>query len=163
MKTRNIALIGMPGCGKSTVGRILAEKLERPFSDIDELIEKAAGKCIPKIFAEDGEESFRLLETRILGEEAKKNGLVIATGGGVVTRPENLDLLRKNSLVIFLKRDLSELVTEGRPLSKSEGIEALAKQRLPLYETWSDYTIPVESNPQQTAIRILNEVKNLHY
>ncbi len=102
-RTQNIALIGMPGCGKSTVGRLLAEKLGRPFMDIDAQIEAAAGKKIPQIFAEDGEETFRQLETRVLAEEAKKSGVVLATGGGVVTRPENLNLLKQNSFNCLLK------------------------------------------------------------
>jgi shikimate dehydrogenase len=157
-KTRNIALIGMPGCGKSTVGRILAQKLERPFSDIDALIE-AAGKPIPKIFAEDGEETFRRLETRVLADEAKKSGIVLAAGGGIVTRPENLGLLRQNSLIVYLKRGLNELITDGRPLSQSLGIQALAEQRLPLYEAWSDCAVQVEAAPEQTAARIEEAVQ----
>ncbi|MCL2181157.1 MAG: hypothetical protein FWB83_08515, partial [Treponema sp.] len=137
-KTRNIALIGMPGCGKSTVGKILAGEMNRPLADIDSLIEAAAGKSIPRIFKEDGEDFFRGLETQALGGETKKSGIVIAAGGGVVTRHENLDLLRQNSVILYLKRGLSGLVTEGRPLSGSVGIETLAKQRLHLYEAWSD-------------------------
>jgi shikimate dehydrogenase len=153
-KTRNIALIGMPGCGKSTVGRILAQKMGRPFADIDGLIEAAAGRKIPRIFAEDGEETFRQLETRVLAGEAKKSGMVLATGGGVVTRPENLDLLRQNSLIVYLKRELTELITEGRPLSQNIGIQALADKRLPLYDAWSDFAVQVEAKPDQTAVRI---------
>jgi len=153
-QTRNIALIGMPGCGKSTVGRLLAQKLGRPFTDIDALIEGAAGKPIPKIFAEDGEEAFRDLETRLLAEEAKKSGMVLATGGGVVTRPENLDLLRQNSVIVYLKRELTDLVTDGRPLSQNIGIQALADKRLSLYEAWSDFAVQVEAKPEQTAARI---------
>ena len=153
-KTQNIALIGMPGCGKSTVGRLLAEKLGRPFIDIDGQIEAAAGKKIPQIFAEDGEETFRQLETRVLAEEAKKSGLVLATGGGAVTRPENLDLLRQNSLIVYMKRELSDLITDGRPLSQGVGIQALAEKRLPLYEAWSDYAVQVEAKPEQTAALI---------
>jgi len=153
-ETQNIALIGMPGCGKSTVGRILAHALERPFADIDERIVAAAGKSIPRIFAEDGEETFRRLETRLLGEEAKKSGMVISTGGGVVTRPENLDLLRQNSFIVYLERELNELSSNGRPLSQNTGIQALAEQRLPLYETWSDCIIQVEAKPELTAARI---------
>jgi len=153
-KTQNIALIGMPGCGKSTVGRLLAQKMGRPFADIDTQIEAAAGKPIPQIFAEDGEEVFRQLETRALAEEAKKSGAVLATGGGVVTRPENLDLLRQNSLIVYLKRELTDLITDGRPLSQNMGIQALAGKRLPLYETWSDFAVQVEAKPEQTAARI---------
>jgi shikimate dehydrogenase len=153
-RTRNIALIGMPGCGKSTVGRILAQKMGRPFADIDTQIEAAAGKKIPRIFNEDGEETFRRLETRVLAEEAKKSGSVLATGGGVVTRPENLDLLRQNCVIVYLKRDITDLITDGRPLSRSVGIQALAEKRLPLYEAWSDYAVQVETKPEQTAERI---------
>jgi shikimate dehydrogenase len=157
-ETLNIALIGMPGCGKSTVGRILAHEMERPFADIDERIVAAAGKSIPQIFAERGEEKFRQLETRILGEEAKKSGMVLATGGGVVTRQENLDLLRQNSLIVYMERELNELITDGRPLSKGVGVQALAEQRLPLYETWSDFTVGVEAKPELTAARIQEAV-----
>jgi shikimate dehydrogenase len=157
-ETQNIALIGMPGCGKSTVGRILAHAMERSFVDIDERIVTVAGKSIPQIFAEEGEEAFRQLETRIFGEETKKSCMVLATGGGVVTRQENLDLLRQNSLVVYLRRELSELVTDGRPLSQGVGIQALAEQRLPLYEAWSDCTIQVEAKPELTAARIQEAV-----
>jgi shikimate dehydrogenase len=153
-KTQNIALIGMPGCGKSTVGRLLAEKMGRPFIDIDGQIEAAAEKKIPQIFAEEGEEAFRQMETRVLAGEAKKSGTVLATGGGVVTRPENLDLLRQNSIIVYLKRELTDLVTDGRPLSQSVGIQALASKRLPLYEAWSDYAVQAQARPEQTAERI---------
>jgi shikimate dehydrogenase len=159
-ETQNIALIGMPGCGKSTVGRILARAMGRPFADIDERIEAETGKSIPQIFAEDGEETFRRLETRVLAGEAKKSGIVLATGGGVVTRPENLDLLRQNSLIVYLKRELAELVTDGRPLSRGVGIQALAEQRLPLYDTWSDCAVQVEAEPEQTAARIQDVIRN---
>ena len=155
-KTRNIALIGMPGCGKSTVGALLAQRMGRPFADIDEKIEAIAGKSIEAIFAEDGEDAFRRLETCALAEEAKKSGMVIATGGGVVTRPENRELLRQNSLIVYLKRDLSALAAEGRPLSQRTGIQALAAQRLPLYEMWGDVAVEAENTPERTAARILD-------
>jgi len=158
MKIKNIALIGMPGCGKSTVGKVLSQTMKRPLADIDSLIEAAAGKNIPRIFAEEGEDAFRQMETRILGEEAAKSGMIIATGGGIVTRAENLDLLRQNSVIVYLKRDLKELVTDGRPLSGSVGIETLAKQRIHLYEAWSDFMIHVEEDPQKTAARIISAV-----
>ena len=158
-KNRNIALIGMPGCGKSAAGRVLARILERAFVDIDDEIEATAGKNIPSIFAEDGEETFRRLETRVLAEATKKNGLVIATGGGVVTRPENYYLLRQNSLIIYLARDQATLETEGRPLSMGgEGLPKLAARRLPLYETWSDRTVQVEPDAEQTAKKISESI-----
>ncbi len=154
-QTRNIALIGMPGCGKSTVGQILAEIMGCPFADIDALIVEAAGKSIPDIFAEEGEEAFRKMETDILAREAGESGRVIATGGGVVTRPRNLDLLRPHCHIIYLKRDISELATAGRPLSQSVGIAALAEKRVPLYAAWCDCAVSVESVPERTAQRIL--------
>jgi shikimate dehydrogenase len=153
-RTQNIALIGMPGCGKSTIGRVLAQKTGRSFADIDVQIESAAGKSIPQIFADDGEETFRQLETRVLAEEAKKSGMVLATGGGVVTRLENLNLLRQNSLIVYLKRELTDLITDGRPLSQNIGIQALAEKRLPLYEVWSDCAVQVGAKPEQTAALI---------
>ena len=158
-KTINITLIGMPGCGKSTVGKSLAKKTGRPFVDIDTQVEEAAGKSIPDIFTESGEETFRQLETRVLTEESKKNNTVIATGGGIVSRPENLDLLRQNSYIVYLKRDLTDLSINGRPLSQGVGIETLASRRLPLYEAWSDLTINVKSDPEETAESILKELQ----
>ena len=155
---KNIVLIGMPGCGKSTIGRALAQAMGRQFTDTDERIEAFTGCPIPEIFAKEGEEVFRRLETKILSEEACKSGMVIATGGGIVTQPENRDLLQQNSLIIYLKRELDELVTEGRPLSKVKGTQVLAEQRLPLYEIWSDYIIPVGANPEQTTMRILEAI-----
>jgi shikimate dehydrogenase len=157
-KTRNIALIGMPGCGKSTVGKSLAKAMGRPFADTDERIEETAGKSIPEIFAKEGEEAFRRMETRVLAEAGRKSGMVIATGGGVVTRPENRDLLRQNGLIVYLKRELPELVTDGRPLSEGMGIQALAERRLPLYEAWSDCAVWVEAAPELTAARILEAI-----
>jgi shikimate dehydrogenase len=152
--SRNIALIGMPGCGKTTVGRLLAAAMGRPFADIDELIEAEAGKPIPAIFAEEGEDAFRKLETRVLGNTAKQSGLVIATGGGVVTRPENFGLLRQNSLIVYVRGSLATLATSGRPLSQGVGIETLAKQRLPLYEAWSDCSVALEGTPEQTVMKL---------
>jgi len=87
--------------------------------------------------------------------------MVLATGGGVVTRSENLDLLRQNSLIVYLKRELSELVTKGRPLSCGIGIQALAEQRLPLYEAWSDCAVQVKAKPEQTAASIQNAIRGI--
>lgn len=153
---QNIALIGMPGCGKSSVGKILADKMKREFVDTDEQIVKTQGKTIKEIFADDGENAFRTLESSVLSQESKKSGIVISLGGGIVTRQENLDLLRQNSLIVYLKRSLEELSTDGRPLSQSIGVEALAKQRLPLYEEWSDISFQVQENPLKTASCILD-------
>jgi len=124
--------------------------MKREFADTDELIIKTTGKSIPAIFADDGEDIFRRLETETLKTICSRSGLVIATGGGIVTRPENLEIIKKNGTVIFLERELSQLPVSGRPVSQKEGIEVLAKVRLPLYSQWSDYTFTV-SGIEQTA------------
>ena len=149
--TRNIILIGMPGCGKSSVGAALAEKTGREFADTDDWVVKAAGKSIPDIFAADGEEAFRKLESDALKTLCKRGGLVIATGGGIVKRRENRNALKQNGTVIFLDRDIAELPASGRPLSEKEGAAALAAARLPLYAQWSDHTVPVRGVEQTAA------------
>jgi len=137
-QTQNIILIGMPGCGKTTTGMKIAKDLSREFADTDDLIVKFAGKSIEDIFSYDGEDIFRKLETEALKTLCKRSSLVIATGGGVVTRPENLNIMRQNGKIIYIKRNLDELPTEGRPLSKKEGTKKIAAERLPLYEKWCD-------------------------
>ena len=140
-ETRNILLIGMPGCGKSTVGRALARTLSRPLADLDEEIAARAGMFIPEIFAGQGEEAFRRLEHQVLLDAARKSGTVIACGGGIVTRPENFDPMRRNSAVVFLRRDLKLLPSVGRPLSQRDGPEKLYRQRKPLYEKAADFAV----------------------
>jgi len=139
--TRNLLLIGMPGSGKTTVGKVLAARLGRKLVDTDTLIEEQVGCSIPEIFASQGEEAFRKLEHHVLCQVSKASGLVIATGGGIVTRPENLDPMRQNSTVIFLRRDLSQLPTEGRPISQANDLADLYRRRLPLYEGTADWTV----------------------
>ena len=137
----NIILIGMPGCGKSTVGKALAEKLGKTFADTDETIVSLAGKSIPEIFAQDGEAVFRDWETKALSQQAKQSGLVIATGGGCVTRKVNHSILRQNGSLFWLQRELDMLPTDGRPLSQSNRLEDLYRVRKPLYEDFSDHVI----------------------
>ena len=139
--TRNIVLIGMPGCGKTTVGEALGKLLGRECADTDARITEAAGKPIPAIFEKNGEDYFRDLETAALRELCKRSGLIIATGGGIVKRPENLRLMRQNAVIVFIDRDINTLQTSGRPLSQRDGVEALAGARLPLYRQWSDHTV----------------------
>jgi len=160
----NIVLIGMPGCGKSSVGKAIAKKTEREFIDTDKLITQAAGRPIPDIFADDsagtsGEEKFRALETSVLRDVCRQSGKVIATGGGVVTREENRRVIRQNGIVVFRERDLSLLPVKGRPVSQRDGIEALAAARLPLYRSWSDFTAQ-GSSIEQTAADILKMFKS---
>lgn len=139
--TRNLVLIGMPGCGKSTVGREVAQRLGRPLVDLDEEIEREAGISIPEIFSQQGEEAFRALEHQALMRATRRSGVVIATGGGVVTRQENWKPMRRNSVVIFLRRSLELLPREGRPVSQREGLEKLYRQRLPLYREAADLDV----------------------
>jgi shikimate dehydrogenase len=153
-ETKNIVLIGMPGCGKSSVGRELARLTDRPFYDSDEIITARAGKPIPDILAEDGEAAFRKTEHDVLRELSAQSGAVIATGGGVVKTPENLPLLWQNSVTVYLKRALSDLPVHGRPLSQSQGVEALYRERAPLYEAWSDVTVDSGQSASETAQKI---------
>jgi shikimate dehydrogenase len=148
---RNIVLIGMPGCGKTSIGTFLAKKTGREFVDIDEYIAKTAGKSVPNIIIEDGEDAFRTKETHALQTICKENGLVIATGGGVVTRHENRRIIRQNGIVIFLYRDIAKLPVTGRPLSQRDGIESLAAVRLPLYKQWSDKAVTVHGIEETSA------------
>ena len=147
-QTRNIVLIGMPGCGKTSIGSELAKKMNRDFADTDDLITETAGKGIPAIIAQDGEDVFRNFETDALRALCKRSGLVIATGGGIVTQPENRNIIRQNGTIVYLDRDIDQLPISGRPLSEDKGVHALAAIRLPLYSQWSDYTFPVRGVAQ---------------
>ncbi len=153
-QTENILLIGMPGCGKSTVGKLLAKRLGRPFVDADEEIVSRAGKNIPEIFAESGEAGFRALEHQVMEDLCRKSGLVIAAGGGAVTIPANHDPMRQNSRLVFLRRDLSKLPSAGRPISQSRRIEDIYRERLPLYTALADWTLDNEGNVEDTVSEI---------
>lgn len=153
--TRNVMLIGMPGSGKSTVGAALAEKLGRKLVDVDERIVEMAGCSIPEIFLKDGEEGFRQIEHQALCEVSKESGLVIATGGGVVTRPENLDPMRQNSLIVWLLRDLSLLPKDGRPLSQTNSLTEMFKVREPLYRAAADCIADNNGSLEDTLKQIM--------
>jgi len=140
-ETENMVLIGMPGCGKSTVGRALAERTGRKLADLDREIEAELGCTIPAYFAAQGEEAFRRAESRVLARFCKESSLVIACGGGVVTVPENLDVMRQNGRLIYLRRALEDLPVEGRPISQSHPLEELFARRRPLYEAAADLTV----------------------
>lgn len=156
-ETENIILIGMPGCGKSSLGRALAEQLGKPFVDADQEIVRRAGKSIPDIFAAEGERGFRKRETQVLAELGARSGLVIATGGGCVTRPENKPLLRQNGKLIWVRRPVSLLPTVGRPLSQQSNLEEMARARFPLYAEFADDIIDNTATPE-AALRNLMEV-----
>ena len=155
-QTANIVLIGMPGCGKTTVGGLLARMTGRPFADIDALIAQRVGMTCGDIIRNQGEAAFRQLETSVLSEVCRGSGQVIATGGGVVTVPENRDLLRQNGVIFHLERPLEALALDGdRPLSATpERLRLLWQQRAPLYAAFRDHAIANE-DAQQAAEDIL--------
>lgn len=153
----NIILIGMPGCGKTTIGMMLAEKLGRTFVDTDARIVEKSNMSIPEIFEKFGETGFRQIETEVLAEICKESGLVIATGGGSVTRAENYPLLHQNGRIIWIKRDLALLPTDGRPLSQQNKLDVLFSNRKPLYEYFADYHVNNEGSVDQTIAQILSK------
>ncbi len=154
-QSENIVLIGMPGCGKSTIAAILAETLGREMVDTDAMVAEAAGRSIPAIFAEDGEEHFRQLETEAVRTAGRMSRAVIATGGGAVTRARNLAPLSQNGKLIFIRRDLDKLPTDGRPLSQTNSLAEMYARRLPLYEAFADITVDNNGRPEETVAAIL--------
>ena len=150
---KNIALIGMPGCGKSHIAALLSQSLGRPYVDIDSLIVSLEGN-IEDIFKLKGEKYFRNIETTTLAEVSKRSGQIISTGGGCVTTEENYNLLRQNSTVFWLKRDIDSLPKDGRPLSKSVNLEDMYNLRKPLYERFCDYIIDNNDSPEKTVQKI---------
>lgn len=157
-QVRNVVLIGMPGCGKSAVGRALARELKKEFVDLDRLIEEEARKPIPRIFAEEGEAAFRDMESRIVREAGARTGCVLSTGGGVVTRPENYAPLRQNGTIVHIVRPLEKLPTAGRPVSQSTDLHTLWQQREPLYRSFADLTVDNDGPMEETVRKILEEV-----
>jgi shikimate dehydrogenase len=136
----------MPGAGKTTAGRYIAEKTGMEFVDLDEVVSKGAGMPIAKIFECLGEKAFRDMESQAAKEHGKRHSLVIASGGGVVLREENMDALAQNAITLFLKRELKDLERNDRPLSKDmESLEKMYEERLPLYEKYKDFTVSSQS------------------
>lgn len=150
----NIILIGMPGCGKSTVAKRLSQVLNRPVVDADEEICRIAGCTIPEIFAQGGDDVFRKLETKVLRELGAESGKIIATGGGCVTREENYPLLHRNGKIIWLTRELSKLPTDGRPLSQITKMETMFEIRKPMYKRFADYTVSNDGTAEETVAAI---------
>lgn len=157
---QNIVLIGMPGSGKTTVGTALAQRLEREFIDTDEIIIKKTGMSIPDIFEKFGEKYFRGVESSVLEEVGKQSGKIISTGGGIVISAQNKSLIRQNGYVIFIERDTENLVTDGRPLSKSaKDLKEMYNKRLPLYRNFCDKIINGNDSIDAVASEIIKTVK----
>ncbi len=156
----NFVLIGMPGCGKSTVGKLLAERTGRELVDLDTEIVKAAGKSIPEIFSESGESGFRALETEVIRNfVAQRSSLVIATGGGAILAEENRRMLRRNGRLYFLDRPLCDLLpTDDRPLAGShEAIRRRYEERYELYCRTADVRVEVRGTPDAVADAVLDD------
>ena len=149
----NLILIGMPGCGKSTIGRLLAEETGKRFVDADEALEARVNRKITDIIPKDGESAFRQMETDTLAELSKQSGLVIATGGGCVTQERNYPLLHQNGTILWLTREIEKLPTDGRPLSQAGKLQQMYEKRQPLYQRFADFVIsnddPVEKTLKQ--------------
>ena len=155
----NIVLIGMPSSGKSTVGKIIADRLSRKLVDSDAVIVKNEGRDIPSIFAAEGEKHFRDAETVAIGECANASSLVIATGGGAILREENVRALRRSGRLYFIDRPLECLLPTGdRPLAKSrEAIEKIYRDRYPIYTSVCDVHIDGSGSAVEVAERIVKE------
>lgn len=154
-QTLNLILVGMPGCGKSTLGQAVAAALQREFVDCDAEIVRRAGKSIPEIFAQDGEGAFRALESGVLADVCRGHGLVISTGGGAVLRAENRDAMRQNGRVCLIRRALALLPRDGRPLSASEdAVARLWEARRAAYETAADFPVENDGTVEEAAEKI---------
>lgn len=156
-KTLNVALIGMPGCGKTRIARLLGKMTGKRVFDIDDMVAKESGMAAGDIIAQMGEETFRGMETHSLKAAATESGCIISTGGGIVTRPHNLDILRRNSRIVWLRRDLRLLPLGGRPLSQGRGVEEIYRDRKKLYERWSDFVYD-NHDAQATARKIMEDL-----
>lgn len=152
MRRTNIVLVGMPGCGKSTIARCLNRLgIGKEVVDADRRIADLAGMSIPEIFAKSGEAGFRKLETAALAQIGKGSGQIIATGGGCVTRPENYGLLHQNSVIFWIRRDLSKLPTDGRPLSQTTALTDMYRVREPMYRAFADFTVSNNGSVEAAA------------
>ena len=152
---QNIVLIGMPGCGKSSVAAALGERTKRPVYEADAMVEKLAGSSIPDIFARGGETEFRNWEHSVLETLGKLSGAIISTGGGCVTREDNYDLLHQNGRIFWLQRDIGKLEKTGRPISQKSDLYELFEKRRPLYEAFSDCVVTNDNALDETVSQIL--------
>ncbi|MBQ7374003.1 MAG: dephospho-CoA kinase [Clostridia bacterium] len=153
---RNIVLICMPSCGKTTVAKLLSEKTGRKVVDTDLLVFENEGKKPSEIIQEFGEEIFRQKESLAVRKASEQKGVIIATGGGAILKEENVTYLKKNGVLIYLERDLSKLIDDDRPLSKNGAISRLFEQRKPIYESVCDKKVSNDGDIEQTVKEILS-------
>ncbi|MEX1376646.1 MAG: shikimate kinase [Eubacteriales bacterium] len=164
--SKNIVLIGMSGCGKTTIGEMLARKLGYDFLDTDEVVE-SFGMTIEELF-ESGEKSFRYVETMAVKQVAGYHSAVISTGGGVVTVAENMEYLKQNSVVVFIRRDINrikkslEKEADTRPLLKDESaLERLYLQRVSLYEKYADFIVDNNGSIYKVCDEIIKKYEEI--
>lgn len=166
-KTKNIILCGFMGCGKSTVGILLAKKNGMAFIDLDAYIEKKENMTVSEIFEKFGEERFRELERQAARELSAKNGVVIAAGGGTLTFQENVDVLRKNGTIILLDLPVETVARRlendtTRPLlnrpDKDEAMKELYNKRMPLYRAAADMVFDADQSPMQVCTEIMKNI-----
>lgn len=158
----NIVLIGMPSCGKTTIGKALAQTMNKEFVDMDDVIIGQANRSIPEIFAAEGEEGFRAREHEAAKQLAGRNNLVIATGGGCIKNKKNMELLAMNGVIVFVDRSLDKLICTdtNRPLSKSrEALSIMLEERLPLYRRYAMYHADNNAD-MQTCIQDIETAYN---
>lgn len=158
LQMHNIVLIGMAGCGKTTIGKQLSMLLKKAFVDTDEMIINTENMPIPQIFEEKGEDYFRWCENVAVNIVGKEKNQIIATGGGVITRPENYNALKQNGIIVFINRDAEALATNGRPLSQAHGVKALYEKRMPLYRQFADIEVNGNGTIKEVADRIVKEI-----
>jgi shikimate kinase len=160
---KNIVLIGMPACGKSTIGYWLSKKINYPFVDVDRYLEEKENRIISDIFSNEGEEYFRELETKYLKELSENEGIIISTGGGAVKNKENIDILKENGIIVFLNRTIDDISRENhrnRPLLQNpNNIRKLYDERIKLYRQYADIIIKNDDSMDVIVDRIITALK----
>lgn len=158
---RNIVLIGMPTCGKTTISKVLADKLNKEVVDTDTLVEQEMGTTIKEYLKTHDETSFRDIETKVINNVSKLNNLIISTGGGVIKRKNNMEYLKANGIIVFIDRPLDLLqVSDTRPLSSNQSdLEKLYHERYDLYCNYSDIIVKNDQDLELVINEIINEVK----
>lgn len=157
----NIILIGMAGCGKSTIGKILSERLNKDFIDTDAMIENAENKPIPEIIEKYGEDYFRQCESVAINLAGREKSTIIATGGGVVTRTENYMPLKQNGIIVFINRDAEKLPTKNRPLSQIHGVKTLYEKRMPMYRQFAHIEVDGNGTVEEVTEKIIKELNKI--
>ena len=160
---KNIVLIGMPACGKSTIGYWLSKKINYPFVDVDRYLEEKENRIISDIFSNEGEEYFRELETKYLKELSEKEGIIISTGVGAVKNKENIDILKENGIIVFLNRTIDDISRENhrnRPLLQNpDNIRKLYDERIKLYRRHAHIIIKNDDSMDVIVDRIITALK----